>query len=204
MAWERVAVTDTGYVKYIDNYGNSRYKKPNGKFTNKNSWAGTVSQGANIVEETDIGVTPPPIDSDIEKNIRNDLDSYARAVDYVFDEPFEGGYFPEVPARYTGYPIEDYPDDIRANDISDILSNYGSAFEVVSVGIKNVILDSLGNTISKGEMNTPFLPPDNEAQILATYQTKVDELRKIADNYEMVIVTETNVKMREYQEEYKV
>lgn len=201
MSWTLVESTDTGYKKWRDSYGNNRYQKPNGKFTNKGAWGGTHSQGATSTPEYSGTVTR---ERDRSEDVRDDLESYERATDIVYDEPYENGYTPPVdfPFIGRGYPIEDYPSTDRREMLIEEIHDTPD-YDHYSMTVVTATYSEDGSILSRGERHTNLLPADSIPQLRAEFDNMIGEVAASAASYGGAVVFKSKVKMREYQEEYK-
>jgi len=199
MAWDLVAVTDSGYKKYRDRFGNSRYQKPDGTFTNRFAWSGTTSQGSDI-EEIGQGRGTESVRGILSRE-RTDLGSYERAVDRVWDEPFEDSYMAPIGEPFTsrGYPIGDYPSRKRLDQMVDEIEDKARDFDNFSIALSTLVYDGDGRIISNSERHTSLQPPENVVQTRAEFAQIMDELFALQADYGGVIIEKSIVKMREYQ-----
>lgn len=191
MGWDLVSKTDSGYKKYRDQWGNFRYLDPSGNFTNSQAWAGTQSHGA-----TEIGAqeqTPGYHATDIEEQIRDDLENYTKMVDHVIDEPLEH-YIPPIDSSQLagkGYPITDYPYEKRIDKLEEIM-NDNPGFEAYTIGVYTMVTDGQGTITSSGYR---FCTHQDSFDILAgEFRRIMDELRALLADYGDVIITETVIK----------
>lgn len=201
MSWTLVETTDSGYKKWRDSYGNSRYQGPDGSFTNQNAWAGTHSQGATSTPEysgTVTDKTSRTVDS------RDDLESYENADDIVYNEPYETGYNPpaDFPFKGQGYPIEDYPSETRLDMlIGEIEDNTG--YDHYSLTVVVITYADDGTILSRGERHTNLLPGDSIPQLRADWRNMIEEIKALASGYGGAVVLKSKLKMREYQAQFK-
>lgn len=157
MGWDLVARTTSGFKKFIDSYGNGRYMDPSGTFTNQNAWAGTASQGADIVDLSgDTGITDVTPGKIFDIIDREDLENYEDMTDYVIQETGKtiGGY--------EGIEIQVYPGDRRKDQLETRTESDSGDFGMFTWGVHTILYDTnTREVIEKGQRFVSHNKPDS-------------------------------------------
>lgn len=204
MGWELLAENSSGWKKWKDQWGNHRYQKSDGTFTNSNAWSASFTkEGVESIptgrdDDVGVGVEVRGLFDRLQISNRDELESYKEAIDYIMREPFmwEGPkpiHWPPIP----GIPIEDYPLEDRINQLEKIYDKY--EFDKMAYGIQYVIHDE-DSIVSRSERHTKLLEKSsaNKTILKAAFETIISELKAVAAMYSGVVIQVTLVKGRDY------
>jgi len=201
MSWDLVSETDSGYRKYRDSNKNLRYQKPNGQFTSQSAWAGTFSQGATEKPKTSRAES----EGDREKvspnvtKITLKQDVYDVADNWVINEPKEP---PELPPYWVGgWKIQDYPVNQRITWLRNQTSKVSNEYDLFSWSVTTRMIDKdSGAVLTTGERHTTFQSGDAVAILEGEFRNKMEDLGALAADYGVIVIAETKVKSRIYEE----
>lgn len=204
MGWELLAENSSGWKKWKDQWGNPRYQKPNGKFSNDKSWSASFTkEGVESIptgrdRDVGVGVEVKDLFDHLQISNRDELESYKEAIDYIMREPFMWeGLIPVDWPPIPGIPIKDYPVGERIEQLERIYDKY--EFDKMAYGIQYVVYDE-DSIVSRSERHTKLLEKSNANKTIlkAAFETIISEIKALGAMYGGVVIQLTLVKGRDY------